>query len=45
MVLFNLGDIVLGMSFVYGGYLIYGLLVNFLGKYYNVIFYGIDEVG
>lgn len=45
IVLLQLGDIVLGMNLVQGGYLIYGFLVNFFGKLYNIVFYGIDEFG
>lgn len=43
MVLLNVGDIVLGMSLLEGGYFIYGVYVNFLGKMYNVVQYGLNE--
>lgn len=42
MVLIELGDIVLGMDLVVGGYLIYGVLVSFLGKIYYFVFYFVD---
>lgn len=41
--MFKLGDMIMGMSFVYGGYLMYGLLVNMLGKWFNVVSYGLNE--
>ncbi len=45
MALLNLGDTVLGMSLAHGGHLTHGSPVNFSGKYYNIIPYGIDEAG
>lgn len=41
-VVLNLGDIIFGMNFLYGGYLIYGSFVNFFGKFYNIVLYGVD---
>ncbi|MBJ3881075.1 aminotransferase class I/II-fold pyridoxal phosphate-dependent enzyme, partial [Salmonella enterica subsp. enterica serovar Typhimurium] len=41
----NPGDTVLGMSLAHGGHLTHGSPVNFSGKHYNVIPYGIDEAG
>ncbi len=45
MALLNQGDTVLGMSLAHGGHLTHGSPVNFSGKYYNIIPYGIDEAG
>lgn len=45
MALLNPGDTVLGMSLAHGGHLTHGSPVNFSGKQYNVIPYGIDEHG
>lgn len=45
MALLNAGDTVLGMSLAHGGHLTHGSPVNFSGKLYNVIPYGIDESG
>ena len=45
MALLNAGDTVLGMSLAHGGHLTHGSPVNFSGKHYNVIPYGIDEAG
>ncbi len=45
MALLNQGDTVLGMSLAHGGHLTHGSPVNFSGKYYNIIPYGIDENG
>lgn len=39
------GDTVLGMSLAHGGHLTHGSPVNFSGKLYNIISYGIDEQG
>ncbi len=36
------GDTVLGMSLSHGGHLTHGDNVNFSGRYYNVIAYGVD---
>ncbi|MCR5068006.1 MAG: serine hydroxymethyltransferase [Erysipelotrichaceae bacterium] len=40
----NIGDTVLGMSLDQGGHLTHGSKVNFSGKNYNVIGYGLDPV-
>ncbi|MGF1716889.1 serine hydroxymethyltransferase [Photobacterium chitinilyticum] len=45
MALLNAGDTVLGMSLAHGGHLTHGSPVNFSGKLYNIIPYGIDESG
>ena len=45
MALLNPGDTVLGMSLAHGGHLTHGSPVNFSGKHYNVIPYGIDAAG
>ena len=45
MALLNQGDTVLGMSLAHGGHLTHGSSVNFSGKYYHVVPYGIDEHG
>ncbi|MGL4826777.1 MAG: serine hydroxymethyltransferase [Vibrionaceae bacterium] len=45
MALLNPGDTVLGMSLAEGGHLTHGSPVNFSGKNYNVIGYGLDENG
>ncbi|OOE53956.1 serine hydroxymethyltransferase [Salinivibrio kushneri] len=45
MALLNPGDTVLGMSLAHGGHLTHGSPVNFSGKHYHVIPYGIDEAG
>ncbi|AKZ65632.1 serine hydroxymethyltransferase [Candidatus Palibaumannia cicadellinicola] len=39
------GDTVLGMDLAHGGHLTHGSSVNFSGKMYNVISYGVDENG
>lgn len=41
--LLNAGDTVLGMSLAHGGHLTHGSHVNFSGKIYNAIQYGLDE--
>lgn len=43
--LVNVGDTVLGMSLANGGHLTHGSPVNFSGKHYNMISYGLDEKG
>lgn len=37
------GDTILGMNLSHGGHLTHGSPVNFSGKHYNVIPYGVDE--
>ena len=39
------GDTVLGMSLADGGHLTHGATVNFSGKIYNAVHYGIDDQG
>ncbi|ADP66108.1 serine hydroxymethyltransferase [Buchnera aphidicola] len=43
--LLNPGDTILGMKLSHGGHLTHGSSVNFSGKMYNVISYGVDENG
>jgi glycine hydroxymethyltransferase len=45
MALLNPGDTVLGMSLAHGGHLTHGAKVNFSGKLYNAVQYGIDGQG
>ncbi len=45
MALLQPGDTVLGMSLAHGGHLTHGSPVNFSGKLYNVVPYGIDAEG
>ncbi len=45
MALLQPGDTVLGMNLAHGGHLTHGSRVNFSGKLYNIIPYGIDENG
>ncbi len=45
MALINVGDTVLGMNLANGGHLTHGSPVNFSGKHYNIIPYGLDENG
>lgn len=42
MALLNPGDTILGMSLDHGGHLTHGAKVNFSGKLYNAIQYGLD---
>ena len=39
------GDTILGMNLSHGGHLTHGSPVNLSGKYFNVIPYGVDEMG
>jgi glycine hydroxymethyltransferase len=39
------GDTILGMSLAHGGHLTHGAKVNFSGKLFNAVQYGIDEQG
>ncbi|GAC15911.1 serine hydroxymethyltransferase [Aliiglaciecola lipolytica] len=43
MALLEAGDTVLGMSLAHGGHLTHGSHVNFSGKTYNAVQYGLDE--
>jgi glycine hydroxymethyltransferase len=45
MALLNPGETVLGMDLSHGGHLTHGSKVNFSGKIYNSVFYGVDENG
>lgn len=40
----NLGDTVMGMNLDQGGHLTHGSPVNFSGKHYHMVFYGVDPV-
>lgn len=42
--LLNLGDTVLGMNLSQGGHLTHGSKVNFSGKDYNIVSYGLNEI-
>ncbi len=39
----NLGDTILGMNLSEGGHLTHGSPVNFSGKYFNIVAYGLDK--
>ena len=39
------GDTILGMSLAHGGHLTHGAKVNFSGKLFNAVQYGVDETG
>ena len=41
--LVNVGDTVMGMSLDHGGHLTHGSKVNFSGKHYNVVAYGVRD--
>lgn len=41
--LLNLGDKILGMDLAHGGHLTHGSPVNFSGKFYNFVSYGVDK--
>jgi glycine hydroxymethyltransferase len=43
MALLSPGDTILGMSLAHGGHLTHGAKVNFSGKLYNAVQYGIDD--
>lgn len=45
MSILNLGDTILSMSLDNGGHLTHGSSVNFSGKLFNVVFYGVDKNG
>lgn len=45
MALLNPGDTVVGMNLAHGGHLTHGSPVNFSGKLYNIVPYGIGEDG
>ena len=39
----NPGDTILGMNLAHGGHLTPGSAVNFSGRLYRVVFYGVEE--
>ncbi|WP_348666038.1 serine hydroxymethyltransferase [Arsenophonus symbiont of Ornithomya chloropus] len=45
MALLKPGDTILGMNLLHGGHLTHGSAVNFSGKIYNIVSYGLDESG
>lgn len=45
MALLQPGDTVLGMSLAHGGHLTHGASVNFSGRIYNAVQYGVDREG
>ncbi len=44
MALCQPGDTVLGMNLDHGGHLTHGSPVNYSGKYFNIVSYGVDEL-
>jgi glycine hydroxymethyltransferase len=44
MALLEPGDTVLGMSLAHGGHLTHGSPVNFSGRLYNIVSYGLDDL-
>lgn len=45
MALLKPGDTVLGMNLAHGGHLTHGSPVNFSGQLYNIVSYGVDDLG
>lgn len=43
LALLNPGDKILAMNLAHGGHLSHGSPVNFSGKFYNVVFYGVNK--
>ncbi len=43
--LLNPGDTILGMSLAHGGHLTHGAKVNFSGKFFNAVQYGVNDLG
>ena len=43
MALLNLGDTVLSMNLTDGGHLSHGMKLNFSGKYFNIVPYGVSK--
>ena len=44
MALLSPGDVVLGMALPHGGHLTHGSKVNFSGKLYQAVAYGVNEI-
>ncbi|MDO4910628.1 MAG: serine hydroxymethyltransferase [Corynebacterium sp.] len=42
MALANPGDKIMGLSLAHGGHLTHGMKINFSGKFYNVVAYGVN---
>jgi glycine hydroxymethyltransferase len=45
MAMIEPGDTILGMSLAHGGHLTHGAKINFSGRVYNAVQYGLDETG
>ena len=45
MAMIEPGDTILGMSLAHGGHLTHGAKINFSGRVYNAVQYGLDESG
>ena len=43
LVALEMGDTVLGMNLSHGGHLTHGATVNFSGKFYHFVEYGVDQ--
>ncbi len=43
MAVANPGDTIMGMSLADGGHLTHGMKINFSGKYFNIVSYGVDD--
>ena len=43
LAMLNHGDTIMGMTLSHGGHLTHGMKINFSGKYFKVVSYGVDE--